>query len=705
MSLKQIVFSIALIGAGVLFFVAKAYEQTPVEGIIRYIGKPLQIVGAIADANGKMPVDDLAALADSDFEAVGEVPTFGFSASHHWIRIRIFNFENSASYRILEVNNPILNQCNLYEIKNERAVKRFSAGDDHVFAERPVDHLNFQFPIHMEPNSSIELLLQVSSLGEQLQVPLGLWDAAELTVRDEKDRLLRGIYFGIILFVLLFNSFIYLIIREKSSVYYVLYVFALLMLQLSLGGFAFRYLWPESSYMANIANPFFASLSIFALIRFTQLFLNLKEFYPRLNKAYYVIATLVAANAILSLIYTPGVFRASVLTINILALLLNILIVPTVVMVMRKDFKPARFFLYAFVALVTSVFFFILNNFGVFRSEFYAAYGLQIGSALEVILLSFAIVDKFKRFREDAFARLVTINQMKARANEDLEKKVVERTEEITAAKLVVEQQKEEIVDSIRYAERIQKSLLPSEGEITRLFEENFVLFKPRDIVSGDFYWFGETRPNRQWKEGAPMRLFAAVDCTGHGVPGALMSILGHNGLEQCIHATEVNSPGTALRHINNEIIRTLQHEKHIGDTAVRDGMDMVLCAYDPAARQLHFAGSKNNIYIYRGSDFIEIKGDRTSIGADWMETAACFTDHVIDILPGDRVYAFTDGYPDQFGGERNKKLKSRPLLDIIAQFAEMGMEEQKLLLSRTFELWRGENEQIDDVCLLGIKF
>ncbi len=605
--------------------------------------------------------------------------------------------------KILEVKNPILNVCNLYEIHGTSAEVLFKSGDNKDFADRPIAHLNYQFPISLAANSSREFLLEVSASGEQLQVPLGLWTNTEISERDEKDRLLRGIYFGIILFVLLFNLFIYLIIKEKSTLYYVFYVFGLLMLQLSLGGFAHRYFWPESTYLANIANPLFASASIFALIRFTQLFLNLKTLFPKLNKVFSILGHLVAINTLLALIYTPFFFKFSVLAINTIALLLNALIIPTVVMVMRKNFKPARYFLFAFIVLVASVFLFVLNNFGIYESEFYRSYGLQIGSAIEVILLSFAIVDKFKVFREEAYTRLVTITDMKAKANEVLEKKVTERTHEIATQKRIVEKQKEEIVDSIRYAERIQKSILPTKSEIVNLFNENFVLFKPRDIVSGDFYWFGKTHEDHPWKGKTNLRHFAAVDCTGHGVPGALMSMLGHNSLEQCLTAKGVDSPAGALNFLNNEIISALQHDRS-GELNVSDGMDIAFCTYDYLSRELSFAGAKNNLYILRKGEFIELKGDRKSIGFEEIGKDNGFSNHQITLRPGDIVYTFTDGYPDQFGGDRNKKLKSRTLLEKIADFAHLEMEEQKTALLDAFEHWRGDNEQIDDVCMLGIK-
>ena len=701
MPLKKWILPSVLVLASLVFITISVGKDSD-QGFTYAVYNPLKIVGALPQSSELQDADLIAQMADHDFQETGPVPTFGFSDKHHWIKLKVFNFDNEFKEQILEVKSPILNVCNLYESTGAGATQLYSTGDNKLFRFRPRDHLNYQFPVDLAPNSHREFLLEVSAEGEQLQVPMDLMAPSEISTRDEKDRLLRGIYFGIIIFVLLFNLFLYVIIREKSSLYYVLYIFSLLLLQISLTGFGFRFLWPNSIYVANVANPFFASLSIFALIRFTQSFLNLGKFYPKLDKAFRFTGHVVAINCLLALVYTPVTFKISVLAINIIALLLNIAIIPVVALVWKKKFKPARFFLYAFIVLVASVFLFILNNFGIFRSDFYAAYGLQIGSAVEVILLSFAIVDKFKRFREDAFDRLMIINKMKAKANEELEIKVKDRTAEIVEQKQVVEKQKEEIVDSIKYAQRIQNSILPTADEIKQIFPNNFVLFKPKDLVSGDFYWVGKTTAESEWDLGNGLHLFAAVDCTGHGVPGALMSILGYNGLEECTNHPSVKSPADMLNFINNRIISALQHDKS-GEANMKDGMDIAIGAYNPKTRKLQFSGAKNNLYICRNNEMIELKADRLSIGAEFIEENG-YTNQEIQLCKGDRVYTFTDGYPDQFGGPKNKKFKSRTLLDTLVAYSEKAMEEQMEALYQSFEEWRGQNEQIDDVCVMGIQ-
>jgi serine phosphatase RsbU (regulator of sigma subunit) len=691
-----------------LFLLSAVYiladKAEPDRTFIKQIDDQLLVIGHLEATDRFNFASDVALLSDDSFTEVSGVPTFGFSDSKHWIRLRVLNFEDHDIERILEVTNPILNECNLYEVEGGQSSSLYRTGDQLEYKERPIDHRNYQFPIRIEANKSKELLLRVSSEGEQLQVPLKLWKKTNLDKQDGTDRLLRGIYFGIILFVLIFNLFLYVIIHEKSSLFYVIYVFSLLMLQLSLSGFAFEHLWPESTYLANIANPFFASVSIFALIRFTQTFLNLKKFYPKIYKSLHIMGGFVAVNSLLSLIHTPFFFKLSVLGINVMALILNIAIIPIVVLVVKKKFRPAKYFLIAFIVLVGSVFFFILNNFGILYSDFYAAYGLQIGSAIEVILLSFAIVDKFKLFREKSYERLKTINLMKAKANEKLEKEVVIRTREISEQKQVVEQQKDEILDSIRYAERIQKSLLPSGEKVSRIFQDHSILFKPRDIVSGDFYWVGETSEAFPWQSGNKLKLFAAVDCTGHGVPGAMMSMLGYQALEQCTLRSDLSDPAQALNFINNAIVTSL-NEQRDGEIRVKDGMDMVLCAYHKETRTLSFSGAKNNMYIVRNEEVIELKGDRLSIGSGLIQNDGDgFTVKTLVLEENDLIYTFTDGFPDQFGGPADKKLKSKNLLDFISQLSKEGMEIQKERLGEFFTEWKGQAEQIDDVCLMGIR-
>ncbi|MBL7942752.1 MAG: hypothetical protein JNM00_08305, partial [Flavobacteriales bacterium] len=487
-------------------------------------------LSAWTNPDGMATPSEVFSLPENEFEQLdsGAVPNYGFFRGAVWLR---FQLEVGADNedQLIELRNPLLNEVDLYVLEGKDLQLICATGDSRPYASRMLPHSSFVFPVEKLGTGNRQCFLRITGGGEQLLAPLHLWTPERLANRDSADRLMRGCYFGLILFVLLLNLFLYLVIRERSSLYYVNYNCFLLLLQLSLSGYAIQYLWPSNPYLANVANPLFASLSIYWLLRFSRQFLSLHSYFPRINRVFRYTGYVVLLNAIISLIPEPNCFSASVLAINVLALCLNLAIIPVALMVLRQNFKPALFFLLAFVALVITVFGFIATNAGLIRNDFYADYGLLIGSGAEVILLSFAIVDKFKRFRDQAVTNLKRVNQMTRQQNEILEHKVALRTQKINEQKNEIEAQKEEILASIRYAQRIQKNLLPTDDQLKNLFPESFVLFQPRDIVSGDFYWTGSSVGTNADGSEYTIKLFATGDGTGHGVPGAMMSVMGIN--------------------------------------------------------------------------------------------------------------------------------------------------------------------------------
>ena len=273
-----------------------------------------------------------------------------------------------------------------------------------------------------------------------------------------------------------------------------------------------------------------------------------------------------------------------------------------------------------------------------------------------------------------------------------LEDKVKERTAEVVKQKEVIEEKNKHITDSIVYAKRIQQAILPPEDVFKTHLQNSFILYKPKDIVSGDFYWL-ERKGNKI--------LFAVVDCTGHGVPGAFMSIIGYNGLNQIVNEYNVQQPAEILNNLNKIITTTLKQHAH--ESKIRDGMDMSVCCIDLDTNKLQFAGANNPIFIVRNNQVVEIKADKQPIGNFIGEEEFRFTNKELDLFPSDRLYLFSDGFADQFGGPRGKKLKYTMFRELLIENHQLPMQEQKELLDRLFENWRGELEQIDDVCVIGV--
>jgi len=246
-----------------------------------------------------------------------------------------------------------------------------------------------------------------------------------------------------------------------------------------------------------------------------------------------------------------------------------------------------------------------------------------------------------------------------------------------------------EILSSITYAKRIQDAMIPPSLLIKKYFSDSFILFKPKDVVSGDFYWI----ENKE-----DLLLFAAVDCTGHGVPGAFVSIIGHNGLNRCVNEYGLFSPSLILDKLTELVLQTF--EKSIEE--VNDGMDIALCSINLVTNELEYAGANNSLICISKGELIEIKADRQPIGR--YNNRSPFTNHKLQLHKDDSIYIFSDGYADQFGEESGKKFKSAAFKQLLLSIQQEKMHKQKDILLTTHLQWKGNLEQTDDICIIGLK-
>jgi serine phosphatase RsbU (regulator of sigma subunit) len=309
-----------------------------------------------------------------------------------------------------------------------------------------------------------------------------------------------------------------------------------------------------------------------------------------------------------------------------------------------------------------------------------------------------------------------------SRMNRDLEKTVKERTHEVVMQKEEIEAQKEEIeaqldlatmqrdtisrqkeqiLDSIRYAERIQSAILPPAKYLTESLSDHFILFHPRDIVSGDYYW-------TSFKD--DKILIAVADCTGHGVPGAFLSVLGISSMNEIVNRGGTIHASQILEHLKNFVIHTLHLTGTKGES--QDGIEIALCAIDPKKKTMEFAGANRPLYLVRSTsdnpeatrpELVHIRGDKMPIGI-YEHVSAPFTNHEIKLQKNDTIYLFSDGYVDQMGGPRRKTFRSVHFRELLLQIQDKTMEEQKQILMKKHIAWRGDVEQIDDILVVGIR-
>ncbi|WP_291721522.1 PP2C family protein-serine/threonine phosphatase [Bernardetia sp.] len=305
---------------------------------------------------------------------------------------------------------------------------------------------------------------------------------------------------------------------------------------------------------------------------------------------------------------------------------------------------------------------------------------------------------------QQAMEELYHINKKLQDSEQRLEKEVRRRTEQIASQNkalehsyLALESKTRTLHESINYAKHIQNAILPPKTVVKALFSDSFIFYKPRDVVSGDFYWL-----DRKVDIDGNMRIaIAAVDCTGHGVPGAIMSMIGYNLLNQFSNKATLAEPHLLTQKLHEGVINSLQQKV----TANRDGMDLSLCVYDTENQTIDFVGAKNPLIYIQNNQLHEIKGTNASIGGAFYENRkVCFKKHTIDVSQPTTIYLYSDGYQDQFGGKKGRKFMKSKFKKMLFENHHKPMEEQYKIFRTTFNKWRANEDQVDDVLLIGLK-
>jgi sigma-B regulation protein RsbU (phosphoserine phosphatase) len=311
------------------------------------------------------------------------------------------------------------------------------------------------------------------------------------------------------------------------------------------------------------------------------------------------------------------------------------------------------------------------------------------GALLVLTVLIFSVFLIRTRYR-------LTYKEIRSRLELEKSKELIEHQKE------EVEEKNQEIVSSLRYAKRLQEALLPPKNLLDSFFGDNyFILYNPRDIVCGDFYWARKIKSTPTDGNSTEYLLVAVADCTGHGVPGAFMSLLGSNFLHQSAVEKGVNTPAQALDFLNQKIITTLNHG--YGGIEIRDGMDISLIAIDLETKQLAYSGANNPIYIVRNKSLQTLKANKQAIG-NMNDVVLPYDNVTTQLQANDCIYLFTDGYADQFGGPKGKKLMRKQFEEMLIAASHKPMAQQQLILETTFNKWKSDLEQVDDVCVVGVR-
>jgi serine phosphatase RsbU (regulator of sigma subunit) len=687
-----------------------SYSNSPLLKLVPETGvyNPAESFYYLEDDTRLLDINDILSEAyQPEFNGLKQdKPNFGFSKSNFWFKIRIINKDSLNLDWLFEVPYPPLDSLSFWIYKEGSLVKDYHVGDLIPFNQRPIQHPSFVIPIHLKTDQIYEVYIRVKTESSVL-LPISLKREDIFYPAEKSADVGYGIFYGALFFIMIYNLFIYFTLRDRSYLFYVCSTLSSTLFLASLVGHSFQYLWSGLPWWANKALPFFmGSWGLFSAL-FARDFLETDKYIPKIHKALYFNLATGGLSILLTFVapyHISARFAAATLAIDVIIMLI------AGISSWKAQHKVARYYIMAWSMLLFGTFIIIFRNFGILPYNFITTHAVEIGSLMEATLLSLALSDKYSLMRkekEDAQVKALALEKQYA---EELEGKIHARTAELEAQKKATEEEhalvsaknleiefafkeiarkNEKIQSSIRYAQRIQQAILPFHHHFASAFQDYFIFYKSKELVSGDFYWIHQ-REN--------FVLTSAVDCTGHGIPGAFMSMVGHTLLEQIVSKSSVFEADKILNELHIGIRSALQQ----ANSDNRDGMDIALCVINRTNKEVQFAGARNPLYIVENNEFKIIEGDRMHIGGIQNEDERVFTKHTIQATSETRFYICSDGYEDQFGEVSGTKFYRKRFRDLLLKIHPLPMRQQRTEIRENLTQWMGKEKQTDDILVMG---
>lgn len=497
--------------------------------------------------------------------------------------------------------------------------------------------------------------------------------------------------------------------KNKSNLYYSIFA----------AGFGSTFLWlviqqnfnyPDFVITVNHLHSFIPDIYMPALIAMLYV-----VFYKRLLKIFWLWVLLYAVDFVSTMLHYDWKYYS--IALNILFIIESFR-----VLISSMIRKREGAWIIGTGVITTVAFFTVFSVLAIFGYVNFHSPGGWTGFLLGLLVIyctlsiplsmTIYLARDFARTSKNLSKKLVEVENLSARTiaqekekqeilskqKENLEIQVTERTKEVVLQKKVIEEKNKDITDSINYAKRIQDAILPSEEQIKKMLPDSFVLFKPKDIVSGDFYFFAAPPP----PEGGSMIVVAAVDCTGHGVPGAFMSMVGHNHLKRIVNENKITDTSKILDELHKQVLYSLNRDISKRDS--KDGMDVSIVSIDKQKREIQFSGAVRPLYYFVNGKFFEVKGERYSIAGVKEIGSAPYASTTIAVTEPTSFYLFSDGFADQFGGKDGKKLMSKNFRELLTSIQSKSLPEQKTFLDNFIEEWKDGREQMDDIMVIGIR-
>lgn len=656
-------------------------------------GIELQDIRFFVDTTAKLELKDTWKLNQSNFESSKKTTlNFGLTSSAAWI---VFDVDlPNNEHRVLEISNLLLDQLDLYIFQNGNLISSQTNGRYKAFESRHYQSKNFGFDMPRAPGK-YTCYLRAKSL-YTLSLPLEVVDINQFLMDESHTQLLMGFIFGLSFLILFYNLLLYLVLKDKPSLYYVIYIAIFWFYNSMVAGLDIQYFYPSAVNWPGYGTSIFAALTFFASALFVRKFFQTKRRMPYFDKFFLVVMILGIILAIYPIIFGLSIPYKKVITYIPVLILLPILI--TGVIRMLQGFKPAIFFVCGWTLLMIGIILYGLRGAAVIESNLITTYGVILGAFGETFLLSLSIsyqVSILRKEKDEAqlqqIVYLEEMQEMKDEANRELEIKVKHRTKEVEQQKEELTEKNKQIIDSINYAQHIQQAILPPKEELDAKIKDYFILFKPRDIVSGDFYWFHE--------EGDSLYLTIA-DCTGHGVPGAFMSFLGYSLLNEAILEKRLKDPAAIITEMHERLIRALRKDR--SSEHVYDSIDLAMIVVNKKTREVNYSGAMRPLYIISKGEVEQIKATKKSVGE--MHKEYPYESVRTTVESGDMLYLFSDGYPDQFHHQTNKKFTTRVFRNLLCEISNDSCINQEKRLNAELKSWQGSGWQVDDILVAGIR-
>lgn len=635
-----------------------------------------------------------------------EEVSIDFSYNRFWLKFTLENELPKSETFFLEFKNSTIDKLNVFFYREDSLEVMPPTGDAYFYNTRDINNKNFVYDISLRTGEIMTVIACVEPRGDMLKIPVMIHGSVSFIESVSKTNIVNGLFYGLNLFIIilvLVLVFVFKQYNDKINLFFILIVIFSMLWTSSLDGIGYQYFWPKSSWFANYSMH---SLALVALIFIGFLCSSFFKLSQKGKVVYYLVngaSWLTIAWLLITALFTFNIkfmFAVSnflggvIIAVNILA----------VIMYGRDNFRISVFFLLAYLSFVIWIGIVSLNVFSNYFSTWVIDNSLKIFMGMQIIFLLLGLIGRMKQQTISIYNNALKdlereVQKRTYKINEQLETikknkiELQEKSEEITSQKELLEIKNKDLTDSLNYAQTLQASILNYENlNITGL--DYFIFEKPKDFVSGDFFKVERVEDKV---------VFIAADCTGHGVSGALLTILGNDKLNEIIRNEEEFLPDRILNKLQEKIITSLpETDKCLNSEC--PGMDVSIITLDLKEKKMFFAGARGRVLLVRGSEIFELKGDRLSVGQRRGYNIKPFSLFTKSFFKGDNIYMFSDGYLDQINPHLNERFKTSRFKRLLLEINKSPFEEQKQVLKTVITEWQGEGDQIDDMLLAGIR-